>query len=383
MDHLQHAKVRPGSVIGFGLVHLAALGVLFVGFSWTGVFLVIASYYLRMFALTAGFHRYFSHKTYKLNRFWQFAMAFLGQTAAQKGVLWWAAHHRNHHKYADQPPDVHSPVQYGFWWSHMGWILSADSENPDYGYIPDLVKYPELRWLDRNQYFATIIYAVALTLAFGPVGLFYGYFLSTVLLWHGTFSINSIMHVFGKRVFDTTDDSRNSFTFAVITMGEGWHNNHHFYPGSAAQGFRWWQVDFSYYVLFALEKLGIVRDLRRAPKDAEIERAVRSSASRVNDAVSAAGDRMAEQIAALTASWNAMRGSVQLAANNALGDLEARRVKLSEQIEELQREYADARARAGGAALRRRQELKGEIESYRAQLAATLEQLVSSVPQRA
>ncbi len=258
--------VRASAVAGFALVHAAALGVIALGFSWRGVALCVASYYLRMFAVTAGFHRYFSHRTFRLARGPQFLLAFLGQTAAQKGVLWWASNHRHHHKYSDRPEDIHSPLQRGLWWSHMGWILSPDYVETDLSRVPDLAKYPELRWLDRHQYVPTVLYGVALALAFGPVGLFYGYFLSTVLLWHGTFSINSLMHVFGRRAFATTDDSRNSFLLALVTMGEGWHNNHHWAQGSAAQGFRWWEIDASYYLLWLGEKLGLVHELHRPPQ---------------------------------------------------------------------------------------------------------------------
>lgn len=262
----QRAPFHLSSIIGFTIIHLSALGVFALGFSWRGVVLCLVSYWVRMFGVTAGFHRYFSHRAYRMNRFWQFMMAFLAMTSAQKGVLWWAATHRHHHRYSDQPEDLHSPVQQGFWWSHIGWILARDEGEPDFSRIPDLVKYPELRWLEKNQYVPTMLYAVALALLFGPEGLVYGYFLSTVLLWHGTFAINSVMHVFGKRVYDTADDSRNSMIFALLTLGEGWHNNHHHAPGSAAQGFHWWQIDVSYYGLLLLEKLRIVSALNRAPQ---------------------------------------------------------------------------------------------------------------------
>jgi len=265
---VQRAPLHLTSIIGFAIVHLSALGVFALGFSWRGVLLCLVSYYVRMFGVTAGFHRYFSHRSYRMNRFWQLMMAILAMTSAQKGVLWWAATHRHHHRYSDQPEDLHSPLQQGFWWSHIGWILARDEGEQDFSRIPDLVKYPELRWLEKNQYVPTMLYAVALALLFGPEGLVYGYFLSTVLLWHGTFAINSVMHVFGKRMYDTADDSRNSMIFALLTMGEGWHNNHHHQPGSAAQGFRWWQVDFSYYGLLLLEKLRIVTSLNRAPRAA-------------------------------------------------------------------------------------------------------------------
>ncbi len=264
--------IRAYAVSGFALVHLAAIaGVLLVPFSWKAAALCAGSYYLRMFGVTAGYHRYFSHRTYRLHRGWQFALAFLAQTSAQKGVLWWAGHHRHHHRQSDQPSDVHSPLQHGFWWSHIGWILSEEHIETDHRAIADFSKYPELRWLNQHNSIPAIAYAVLLTAVFGLQGLVYGFLLSTVLLWHGTFMINSLMHLFGRRVYDTNDDSRNSFVFAVLTMGEGWHNNHHYYPGTAAQGFRWWQIDPTYYLLRLLETMGIVRDLRRRPTASRLQ----------------------------------------------------------------------------------------------------------------
>lgn len=331
--------IRFHSAAGFLLVHIAALGVLAIGVSWEGVALCVASYYVRMFALTAGFHRYFAHRTYKLGRTAQFLLAFLGQTAAQKGVLWWASIHRHHHRFSDRPEDVHSPVQNGFWWSHIGWILSGEYERTDLTRIPDLAKFPELRWLDRNQYLATMLYAMGLAFVFGPTGLFYGYFLSTVLLWHGTFSINSVMHVFGRQVFATGDQSRNSFLFAMVTMGEGWHNNHHRYPGSAAQGFRWWQVDMSYYLLWIGEKTGIVRGLRRAR------------------------ERLREDAAAL-------------AAHDALDECERARENAATRLEMLEASYAEARKRIEAATEKRLENMRLEIEETREQLLGILERLV-------
>ncbi len=366
--HRSH-RIRPASLAGFVLVHLAALGVFAVGFSWWGVALCVASYYLRMFAITAGFHRYFSHRTYRLSRVPQFLLALLGQTAAQKGVLWWASNHRHHHKYSDRPEDIHSPMQSGFWWSHMGWILSPDQDRTDFSRIPDLAKYPELVWLDRHKYVATLAYGVALSLAFGPVGLFYGYFLSTVLLWHGTFSINSVMHVFGRRVFATTDDSRNSFLFALITMGEGWHNNHHYAPASAAQGFRWWEVDPSYYLLWAGEKLGVVRGLRRPPRrwrEAALE------ADRTGRAFSSA--RLHVEVRTLTERWSRLRASVRVTAHDALADLESARERAAARLEHLHAEAAAAGARAG----RRLEDIHREIERARAHLVEILRRLVAT-----
>ena len=362
-------RLRPAAVAGFVLVHLAALGVFAVGFSWLGVALCIGSYYLWMFAVTAGFHRYFSHRTYRLPRVPAFLLAFLGQTAAQKGVLWWSSNHRHHHKYSDRPEDIHSPLQGGFWWAHMGWILSPDHEATDLSRVPDLAKYPELVWLDRNQFLPTLLYAVALSLAFGPVGLFYGYFLSTVLLWHGTFSVNSIMHVFGRRAFATTDDSRNSFLISLITMGEGWHNNHHWAPGSAAQGFRWWQWDGSFYVLWLAERLGLVRGLRRPP---ERWREAARDAHRTGRAFTSA--RLHEQVQRLTQRWAVVRESARHTAHDALVELEAARVHAASQLEHLHQEAAALGARAG----KRLEEIHREIERVRAHLVEILERLVAT-----
>ena len=381
---LQPHVVRPSAVAGFLLVHVAAvLGVVLVGFSWTGAGLCVASYYLRMFAITAGFHRYFSHRAYRLSRVPQFLLAFLGQTSAQKGVLWWASNHRHHHTYSDRPEDIHSPIQNGFWWSHIGWILSGLYDETDYSRIPDLAKFPELRWLNRNQYAATMVYALALYFAFGWTGLVYGYFLSTVLLWHGTFTINSLMHLFGRRVFPTADQSRNSMIFALITMGEGWHNNHHYYPSSAAQGFRWWQVDMSFYLLWLGEKIGLVTGLRRAPSrsvTAALSRAPVKPEASVAPAPRAKDEDPLDQLAAR---WEGIRDAARVTAHylcspEALADLEAARLRAVQRLDVLQADYAAARTRAEAAASNRLVELKAEIEKTRRELHDTLVRLVEA-----
>jgi stearoyl-CoA desaturase (delta-9 desaturase) len=363
---------RASSIAGFLAVHLAALGVFAVGFSWTGVVLCLASYYLRMFGITAGFHRYFSHRTYRLGRVAQFLMASLAQTAAQKGVLWWASNHRHHHRFSDLPEDRHSPIQRGFWWSHVGWILVHGDEEADLSRVPDLSKYPELVWLDRHPYLPTLLYGCACFFAFGWVGLFYGYFLATVLLWHGTFSINSVMHLFGRRVFPTTDWSRNSFLFAVLTTGEGWHNNHHYFPGSAAQGFRWWQIDPSFYVLWLAEKIGIVRDLHRPPER------LRGKRPRLEADPLPAGEPWNDRIRRLTERWVERRDAAWATARHAVEELETARVHAVERLERLHSEARELKARAGATAERRAADLHTEIEKGRAHLAEVLERLVAA-----
>jgi stearoyl-CoA desaturase (delta-9 desaturase) len=246
----------------FYAVHVVAVvGVALVGFSWQGVALALALYYVRMFGVTGGYHRYFSHRTYRTSRAFQLVLAVLAQTSVQKGALWWAAHHRDHHKYSDTPKDPHSYRDYGFWYSHVGWILSTETEDTDYSRISDLARYPELRWLNNWHLVPPVALAVGLWLVGGWPALVWGFFVSTTLLWHGTFTINSLSHIWGKRRYQTTDDSKNNPVLAIVTMGEGWHNNHHYYPRSVRQGFRWWQIDMTYYVLRAFAAVGLVWDL--------------------------------------------------------------------------------------------------------------------------
>jgi stearoyl-CoA desaturase (delta-9 desaturase) len=250
----------------WGVHAAAAVGLYLVGFSWLGIALCAGSYFLRMFGITAGYHRYFSHRTYKTSRAGQVFLALLGVFSTQKGPLWWAAHHRNHHKYSDEPEDIHSPRQRGFWWSHMFWILVERHKKADFSKIKDLTKYPELVFIDRFEILFTVAYATGLYFAFGPIGLVYGYFLSTVILWHGTFTINSLAHVWGKRRYQTTDDSRNNVVLALLTGGEGWHNNHHHYQRSCSQGFYWWEIDTTYYGIKLMQALRIVWDVQGVPR---------------------------------------------------------------------------------------------------------------------
>jgi len=250
------------TTLPFIAIHASILLVLTVPFR-PGLLLWLAgSYYLRMFAVTGGYHRYFSHRSYKLNRFWQFVMAFLAQTSGQKGILWWAAHHRDHHLHSDRKTDLHSPVHEGFWWSHLGWILSDEYDDYDPRRIADFSRYPELRWLDRFHLAPTVVYGAAVFFLGGWDAFVYGFLVATVLLYHGTFLINSLTHIWGTRRFPTPDESRNNFVLALVTLGEGWHNNHHHYMSSVRQGIKWWEIDVTYYVLVALSWIGVARDLR-------------------------------------------------------------------------------------------------------------------------
>ncbi|MEK9826259.1 MAG: acyl-CoA desaturase [Methylotenera sp.] len=265
-------------VIPFVLLHIGCLAVFWVGFSWFALSFALILYLVRMFAITGFYHRYFSHRAFRTSRPVQFILAVLGATAVQRGPLWWAAHHRHHHVYSDNQEDAHSPVQHGFWWSHFGWFLSTEHFATHTNRVKELSAFIELRLLDRFDIIVPILLGAGiyifgnwLALAHPELGtnglqLFvWGFVVSTVVLYHATFTVNSLAHVWGKRRYATTDESRNNFWIALATLGEGWHNNHHHYPGSARQGFYWWEIDLTYYGLKLLAMLGLIWDLRSVP----------------------------------------------------------------------------------------------------------------------
>ena len=265
-EWLQKPRIDWMGAIPFILCHLAVFGAFWTGVTAEALVVCAVLYVVRMWAITAGYHRYFSHRAFKTSRVFQFILAFIAMTTSQRGVLWWAAHHRRHHKHSDQPGDLHSPVTHGFWRSHVLWMFLEGASDTDTDRIKDFAKYPELRWLDRWFVVPPILLGLSCWLLFGMTGLVVGFFWSTVLTWHGTFLINSLAHVFGKRRFETSDDSRNNPLLALITLGEGWHNNHHRYQASARNGFYWWELDITYASLKVLSWLGIVWDLRPVPQ---------------------------------------------------------------------------------------------------------------------
>lgn len=258
-------------------LHLGCIAVIFVGFSTTAVVVAIASYLIRMFAITGFYHRYFSHRSFRTSRTMQFIFALIGATATQRGPIWWAAHHRHHHVTSDTPDDCHSPRR-GFWWSHLGWFLTREHFGTRTGRVPDLTRFPELMWLDRFDTVVPLIYALFLYAAgtwlaaahphLGTTGMqlvVWGYLISTVCLLHFTLFINSLAHKFGYTRFETGDDSKNNLWLALLTLGEGWHNNHHHYPVSARQGFYWWEIDITYYILKAMSGLGLIWGMKTVP----------------------------------------------------------------------------------------------------------------------
>ncbi len=272
------AKVNWQRTLPFIFLHLGCFAVIWVGTSWFVVVTALFLYVIRMFAITGFYHRYFSHRTFKTSRMAQFIFAVLGNSSMQRGALWWAATHRHHHKHSDHEEDIHSPVVSGFLWSHIGWLTSMKNFPTAYKSIPDLSKYPELVFLNRYDQIVPFGYGlIMLGLGFMIEYVFpnfgvtaaqffvWTFFISTTVLLHGTLFINSLAHVWGKRRYDTDDDSRNSWLLTFITMGEGWHNNHHRYPHSVRQGFRWWEIDMTYYGLKLLAVFGIIWDLKPVP----------------------------------------------------------------------------------------------------------------------
>ncbi|HVY22694.1 MAG TPA: acyl-CoA desaturase [Steroidobacteraceae bacterium] len=272
-DGIEWTRVLP-----FIAMHLMCLGVIWVGVSPVAVAVALIAYLVRMFAITGFYHRYFSHRTFKTSRIGQFLFALLGAAAVQRGPIWWAAHHRHHHAHSDKQADAHSPLQHGFWRAHVGWFLTREGFAPDLKRVRDLLRYPELRWLDRLDI------AVPVLMAFGMLRLgqylqvhapqlhtsgaqmlIWGFFISTIGCYHITYSINSLAHVFGKQRYHTADESRNNWLLAILTLGEGWHNNHHHYPAAARQGFYWWEIDITWYALKLLSWMGIVWDLKPVP----------------------------------------------------------------------------------------------------------------------
>ena len=287
-DEVQIDQVDWLRVVPFILMHLTCFAIFAVGVSGTAIAFAVGMYLLRMFAVTGFYHRYFSHRAFKTSRAGQFVFALLGASAVQRGPIWWAAHHRHHHAHSDQKPDVHSPVQRGFFWSHMGWFLSRRHFAPDVSRVRDLLRFPELKFIDRFDILVPVGLAVALFFVGvalersapqletnGWQMLVWGFFVSTVVCYHATYTINSLCHRFGHRRYETADDSRNNVWLALLTLGEGWHNNHHHYPVAARQGFYWWEIDLTYYGLRVLSWLGIIWDLKPVPVAVRAARSTR------------------------------------------------------------------------------------------------------------
>ena len=262
----EHDDIIYPSAIPFILVHLGCFAAIWTGVTWLALAICVTLYWLRIFAIGAGYHRYFSHRAYTTSRAFQFVLALMSQTTTQKSVIWWASKHRHHHLHSDTGEDVHSPRHHGFIYSHLGWIFARRHDGPDLAKVTDLTRYPELMWLHKYEQAPAVVLALLCFLIAGWSGLVVGFLWSTVLVYHATFCINSLAHVSGRKRYVTGDDSRNNWLLAVFTMGEGWHNNHHAYQSSVRQGFKWWEIDPTYYLLRALSWIGLVWGLKTPPE---------------------------------------------------------------------------------------------------------------------
>ena len=270
-------KVEWFRCLPFIVIHLLAVSAFFYPVTSYCVLLAVASYSLRMFTITAFYHRYFSHRSFKTGRVVQFIGAFIACSSGQRGPLWWAAHHRRHHRHSDTDQDIHSPHAKGVFWSHTLWFMTDYAVPTLLKEIPDWLKFPELRFINRFDWIPVLVLGYGCYLLgswdwfHSVTGLnslttfIWGFLVPTVFLYHATFAVNSISHLFGKKRFDTGDESRNNGLVALLTFGEGWHNNHHFFPGSARQGFFRGEIDITYYFLKVMSCLGLVHDLRPVP----------------------------------------------------------------------------------------------------------------------
>ena len=283
-----HGHVEWFRCLPYIIIHLLALGAFFYPVTLPCLILAIVSYSIRMFSITAFYHMYFSHRTFKTSRIVQFIGAFTACSSGQRGPLWWAAHHRRHHKHSDTDEDVHSPHTRGIFWSHTLWFMTDYAVPTFLKEIPDLIKFKELRFLNRYDWIPLIVLAITcyflpdlkwfatLTGLSNMQSLMWGFFVPTIVLYHATFAVNSITHLFGKRKFNTDDESKNNWLIAIFAFGEGWHNNHHFFPGSTRQGFFKGEFDITYYCLKILSLFGLVRDLRPVPAWVK-EKAIKSN----------------------------------------------------------------------------------------------------------
>ena len=277
------------SAVVFWVVQCSAFLIFFISFSWTFLALWAVSHFLRAIGLTLAFHRYFAHRSFQMNRTARFVWSFIGTAAMQKGPLWWAGHHVNHHRYADRDGDPHSPMVSGIYYAHIGWFLNdarhdrLEASNP---VMRDFSKAPEIVWLNKNFWAPPLLLAIAMFLIGGMPWLIWGFCVPTMTLAHATFAINTVNHMFGSRRFDTIDESRNNLVTAFFAVGEGWHNNHHRYQRSARNGFYWWEFDPTWYVIRLMQMIGLVWDVKTVPhriyEEARVSKARRARQSVVS-----------------------------------------------------------------------------------------------------
>jgi stearoyl-CoA desaturase (delta-9 desaturase) len=256
-------------VCAFWVVQASVILAFAVPFRWAYLALWAVSHFSRAIGLTLAFHRYFAHRAFQMHRVARFLWTLVGTAAMQKGPLWWAGHHVNHHRYADRDGDPHSPAVSGFYYAHIGWFLNDakhDHLAPSNPVLRDFGSVPEIAWLERFYAVPPLVLAIALFAIGGAPWVVWGFCVPTVTLAHSTFAINTINHMFGSRRFHTRDESRNNALTAFFAAGEGWHNNHHRYQRAARNGFYWWEFDATWYVIRAMAAVRLAWNVQPVPE---------------------------------------------------------------------------------------------------------------------
>lgn len=273
-----------GAVISY---HALAIWALFT-FSWTNLAVTaFLWWFVQSFGLGIGYHRLLTHRGFKTSKAFEYFLTFLASISMQSGAITWVTSHRIHHAFTDTDTDPHSPIKNGFWWSHIGWIFKGAAQNNDEAthkrYSPDLMK-DKVHILINKYYIApTVVLAIALYFIGGYSMVLWGIFLRTTWAWHCTWLVNSATHLWGSRRFETKEDSRNNGWVALLTWGEGWHNNHHAYPTSARHGLTWYEFDINWLQLKVLEKIGIIWEMKEF--DLKAHEAKQAKSSEVIDTV--------------------------------------------------------------------------------------------------
>jgi stearoyl-CoA desaturase (Delta-9 desaturase) len=269
----EHQKINWVNSIVFAVFHIGAIAALFM-FSWRAFFVALFLYWFTTgLGISMGYHRLHTHRSYQVPRLLEYFFAVCGTLTLEGGPIFWVATHRIHHQKSDQPGDPHSPRD-GGWWAHIGWLLVGESKHNNTPlmskYAPDLAKHPFYVWLNNWHWVPLVLLGVLLYAIGGLPFLLWGVFLRVVFGLHATWLVNSATHMWGSRRFETRDDSRNCWWVALLTSGEGWHNNHHAHPTSARHGLAWYEFDLSWIQIKILKFFGIAKRIQVARVDSAI-----------------------------------------------------------------------------------------------------------------
>lgn len=262
---MPRTQTKWASVGVFVIIHLIAVVALF-NFSWKGFWtFIFLSWVTGCLGICTSYHRHLTHRSFEVWKPLEYFLAFCGCLALQNGPIKWVATHRLHHARSDQPKDPHSPTK-GFWWAHMGWLFAFVDELDDYEqykkYAPDLAKKPVYRFMDKYFAWSQVPLGIALYFWGGVPMILWGIFARLIFVWHSTWLVNSAAHIWGYRTWATQDQSTNNWWVALLTFGEGWHNNHHAFLRSARHGLQWWEFDLTYWTIVAFRTLGLASKIQ-------------------------------------------------------------------------------------------------------------------------